>query len=273
MEQTNQTGADCTSCHHSMLGHKHGAITLVLVLLAAFLLALTIKTVKEVGYVGGGIAPTNAISVSGVGEAVAVPDTAEFTFSIIEEGATAAAVRDAATKKEGDAIKALKEKGIEDKDIKTVAYELAPKYEWKQVGCVRYPCESKQVQVGFALNQSVRVKVRDLDKAGEMLEALTSKGVQSVGGLTFTIDDEDKIKSEARKVAIENARAKADKLAADLGVTLVRIVGFSEDGNYPMPYYEAAVSADTRTMVKSTPVVPAGENQVTSNVTITYEIR
>lgn len=276
MEQDTTHHTDCMHvCGVGM--KKHSPMwTLVLVLFGIFILALTVKTLKEVQYVGGGIAPTNAISVSGTGEAVAVPDVAEFTFSVIEEGDTAVLVRDAATTKVQGALAALEAQGVERADIKTVLYELQPKYEWEPIECVGVPCVRNQVQSGFMLTQSVRVKVRDLDKAGSLLEAVTNTGVQSVSGLTFTVDDEDATQMQARKAAIEDARTKADALARDLGVSLVRIIGFSEDGGYPMPYYaEAAmgVGMGGDMAVKSAPAVPAGENTVTSRVMITYEIR
>ncbi|KKS35373.1 MAG: 26 kDa periplasmic immunogenic protein [Parcubacteria group bacterium GW2011_GWD2_42_14] len=257
----------------------HGALALVLILLAAFLFAETIKSLKEYRFIGGGIAPSNAITVSGEGEVFAVPDTAEFSFTVLETAATSAEVQGAATTKANDAIKALVDLGIEEKDIKTVAYDLYPKYEWKtNTTCVRFPCEQNQVQVGFELNQTVQVKVRAIDRAGEMLEAVTGKGVSSVSGLTFTVADEDGIQADARKQAIDDARAKAEKLASDLGVSLVRIVGFSEGGDVP-PVMFARDSAQSlgmggaEEMMKSSVNVPTGENRVVSNVNITYEIR
>jgi uncharacterized protein len=278
MEQTNQQhgcgGGACRS-----VGYNHrGVLTIVFILLGAFLLALTIKTAREISYVGRGAPPTNVINVSGSGEVVALPDTAEFTFSVIEEGDTAVAVRDAANKKMSDAMAVLKEKGVEDKDVKTTAYDLQPKYEWQPVTCVRFPCDRTQVQKGFTLTQHVKVKVRALDTAGDVLAAVTGKGVQAVSGLTFTVADEDASKAEARKVAIEEAQAKAKELAADLGVTLVRVVGFSEDSAYPTPFYgERAMSVDADvaagSAMKLSANVPAGENQVVSNVLITYEVQ
>jgi len=260
-------------------GRIQGALTLVLILLAAFLFANTLKSLREFNYVGGGVPPTNVITVSGEGEVFAVPDTAEFTFTIFEEGKTVAEVKTAATTKANDAIQALKERGVEEKDIKTMSYNLNPKYEWQPATCVRYPCDRKQVQVGFTLNQSIRVKVRAIDTAGEMLEVVTDKGVQSVSGLTFTIADEDSVQAEARRQAINEAKAKAEKLASDLGVSLVRIVGFNEERGWPMPYYaERAMMEEAAPMgvgggETSAPAVPAGENRVVSNVYITYEVR
>ena len=99
-----------------------------------------------------------------------------------------------------------------------------------------------------------------------------------MSGLSFTIDDEDELRAEARADAIEDAEGKADELAAQLGVTLVRIVGFSEDGNgyYPAPYLKREVmtmAADSAVGGAVAPELPMGENKIQSNVTITYEIR
>lgn len=267
---------------HSSLVHSkriHGALSIVLILLAAFLFAETIKSFKEYRYVGGGIAPSNAISVSGEGEVFAVPDTAEFTFSIQEEAETAAEVQATTTKKANDVVKALVEKGIKEEDIKTTNYSLSPKYEWKTAEtCLRYPCEKNRVQVGFSINQSMRVKVHDLDRAGELLELVTDKGVASVSGLNFTVADEDSLRADARKQAIDEAREKAEKLAEDLGVSLVRIVGFSESGQQGYPMYARAEMMESSKALglgggDMTPNVPAGENKIVSNVHIRYEIR
>ncbi len=251
-------------------------LSLTLIFLSTFLLIETLKSFKEYRYVGIGIIPSNTITVSGTGEAFSVPDTAEFTFSIFEEAKTAGDVQDVATKKANDAIKALVENGIEEKDIKTIAYSLNPKYEWKaDKTCVRFPCEKNRVQTGFELKQTIKVKVRSFDKAGEMLGIVTSKGVSNISGLTFTIADEDGIKAEARKQAIDEAKEKAEKLANDLGVSLIRIVGFSEGTNSQTRVYSNEMmlkSADSVSFEQS-PTVPAGENKIVSNVNITYEIR
>ncbi len=252
------------------------AMTLVLILLGAFLFASTINALKEYRYIGGGIAPSNAITVSGEGEVFAIPDVAEFTFSILEEGATVAEVQAAASEKADAAITALKESGVEEKDIRTLSFNIHPKYEWQPVVCVRFPCERTQVQVGFTLEQSVRVKVRDIDAAGDKLALVTEAGVQSVSSISFTIADEDGLKAEARKLAIDEAQAKAERLARDLGVSLVRVVGFSEDHYWPMYGMRAqteAIGLGDADMAAPSPVLPVGENRVTSNVHITYEIR
>jgi uncharacterized protein YggE len=122
------------------------------------------------------------------------------------------------------------------------------------------------------------VKVKDTKKAGELLSGVGSKGASDVSGLSFTIEDEDKLKAEAREKAIAEAKAKADVLAQSLGVSVIRVTGFYEDsGGYQPPIaYGMGGDMAVRNMAqeaKAAPELPAGENKIVSNVSITYEIR
>ena len=96
-----------------------------------------------------------------------------------------------------------------------------------------------------------------------------------MSGLTFTIDEEEKVIAEAREKAIEDARGKAEELSKQLGVKMVRVVNFSESGNYPVPIYGYGRGGAVEVQdAKSTPpAIPTGENQIVSNVSVTYEIR
>jgi uncharacterized protein YggE len=88
------------------------------------------------------------------------------------------------------------------------------------------------------------------------------------------------VEEEVRKMAIEDAKKKAEKLAGDLGVSLVRIVSFYEDNGLEPKMMYSARSADESMMLgmggdagSTNAVVPVGENRLVSNVNITYEIR
>jgi len=244
--------------------------------LALFLLVATLFALKSYRYIGTGMSATNTISVSGDGEVFAVPDTATFTLSVEEKAKEVKPAQDAATKKTNDIIAYLKEQGIEEKDIKTTDYSVSPQYEYSQAVCREGYCPpGKQTLVGFQVSQTLSIKVRETEKAGELLSGVGSRGVSYVSGLTFTIDDEDQLRNDARDMAIDEAREKAEALADSLGVDIVRIVGFSESGNYPVPYaFGRGMELAADAAVKApTPELPVGENKITSNVQITYEIR
>ncbi len=254
--------------------HVQNATVAALALLALFLAVEVAQGVKAYRYIGGGVPVSNTITVSGEGEVFAVPDIASFTFSIIEESKVAADAQGVATGKVDRALALLKEKGVEDRDVKTTGYNLYPLYEYTQKSCTQFSCPpGERILKGFEVNQTIAVKVRKTDSAGDILAGIGEIGVGNVSGLEFTIDDDESLKAEARESAIANAKERADALADDLGVKLVRIVSFSESGNMPPIFYAKAAMDGRGGMGGEAVQVPSGENKITSTVNITYEIR
>lgn len=250
--------------------------------LALFLLVATVGELKGLRFIGSGVPATNTITVSGEGEVFAVPDTAVFSVTVRETAREVKPAQDAAAKKANDIIRYLKGAGIEEKDIKTAEYSVYPQYEWREskeicpADASICPPSGRQVLTGFEVRQTLTVKVRDTEKAGELLSGVGSRGASEVSGLSFTIDDEDELKTQARDLAIQDAKEKAKKLADSLGVRLVRVVGFQESGSSYPPYPVYGMGGAERAMdaqVKVAPEVPTGENKFVSNVTVTYEIR
>ncbi len=245
--------------------------------LALFLLIATIGELKGLRFIGSGVAATNTISVSGDGEVFAVPDTATFSVTIQEEAKDVKAAQDVATKKGNDIIDYLKQQGIDEKDIQTTDYSVYPQYDYITAVCTQGYCPpGKQTLRGFQVSQTLTVKVRDTKKAGELLSGVGSRGVSSVSGLSFTIDDQDKLEAEARDKAITKAKEKAEVLAESLGVRIVRVVGFSEGGiGGPIYYAKAMMSYGMGGAESDTPSpeIPTGQNKIISNVTVTYEVR
>lgn len=245
--------------------------------LAFAALVYGVARLSEMRYIGTGVSATNTISVSGEGEIFAVPDIATFTVTIQEEAKTVNEAQTAATEKSNSVLATLRAEGVEDKDIKTVSYNVNPQYDYvREVNCTSGYCPGKQVLRGYQVSQALQVKVRDTKSAGTILSKVGT-GVSDVSGLSFTIDDDDAIQEQARAKAITDAQDKARKLASDLGVSLVRVVGFNEDNGRSYPMYAKAVTLDSAAgmggEMAPVPELPTGENKITSNVTITYEIR
>ncbi len=266
--------------------------TLVCLVLALFIAVLVINGIKENKYIGGGVPGSNVITVSGTGEVTAVPDVAEVTFEVVTEKPTVEAAQTAAAEDMNAILAFIKKEGIDEKDIKTTNYSANPRYEWRDTvmpmsapsygggadAALSYPYpvpdNDTRVLVGYEVRQSVSVKIRDTEKTGAILAGVGGLGATNIYGPTFTIDDEDELQREARQEAIDDARTKAEQLADDLDVKLVRIVSFSESGGGYYPMYrglEAAAYDSSETKV--TPEIPAGENTISAYVTITYEIR
>jgi uncharacterized protein YggE len=170
----------------------------------------------------------------------------------------------------------LKTQKIEDKDIKSEYGGLNPKYSYEaSVACFTYPCPpAKDPKItGYTATQSIAIKVRAVDSASDIRTGLAALGITDISGPTFTIDNQDKIKEDARSIAITDARAKAKVLAGELGVNLGKVVNFSENSGGGYPVYAAKAMDSALSSAVSAPVLPKGENKITSNVTITYEIR
>ena len=259
------------------LGKKENVfatLTIFLSLLSVFILVGIFGLFNFNKIVSNDLAKT--MTFSGKGEVFSVADTVRFSFSVIEEGKNQVETQNLSAKKINAIIKYLKDSGIAEKDIKTENYNVYPRYEWQDNGirCIKAPCPStEKILVGYEINQSVSVKVREMEKAGEILANIGNLGASNLSGLDFIVDDEGGLKNEARRLAIEDAKKQAEELAKDLGVKLVRIVNFSESG-YPMMYRDGMETMSAMGTAKlETPEIPAGENKITSNVSITYEIR
>lgn len=250
---------------------------IALAALALYLVAAALGELKGYRYIGSGVTATNTISVTGEGEVLAVPDTATFSVTIQETARAVETAQETATEKANEIIAYLKEAGVEEKNIQTADYSIYPQYEWVRAACLDGYCpEGKQNLVGYQVSQTITVKVSDTDMAGDLLAGVGSRGASSVSGLSFTIDDEDDLMAAARDEAIADARAKAEELADSLDVKLVRVVGFNESADYPMPYAYARGSASFDAVAQSAPVapeLPTGQNKIVSNVTVIWEIR
>lgn len=252
-----------------------------LVVLSLFFFVKLLTEFRSYGMMGSSEA--NTITLSGHGEVSAVPDVANVYFTIRKEAKTAKEAQNKVAEIERKALDFLKSKNIAEKDIKTENASVYPKYDYTRALCPQieaggvsgtaYDCGGrKQVLTGYEASESITVKIRNVDDAGTIMQGLGAAGVSDLSGPNFAIDDEDALKAQARKKAIDDAREKAEALAKDLGVRLGRISNFSESGGYPIIYGKAMMDS----AVSSSPApaeIPKGENTISSDVTITYEIR
>ena len=207
------------------------------------------------------------ITVQGEGKVIATPDIASLNFGVnTGRQHTAEDAMEDLSEKMNAVIAAVKEKGIEEKDIATQHLSLRPSYDWK---------EGERIDRGFEASQNLTVKVRDVDNIGEVLTAAASAGANQAGGVNFTIDDPELLQVEAREEALKKGKEKAQMLSEQLGKTLGKLKGFSEGGVQPV--YSRAVMMDEAVGYGGgggAPVpVPAGEQEVRVSVTMTYELR
>jgi len=255
-----------------------GLVLGVLLLAVLALASYTYLTVKQAKYADNMYGPTT-ISVTGKGEVIQTPDVAKFSFSVQAEADSP----ETAQKESADAINTivayLKESGVAEADIKTTGYNLWPRHKERPVPVptlmeVMPPdYDYGSGIIGYTVEQTVEVKVRDTDKTGALIAGVTDQGATNMSGLQFTLDDDSSAKAEARAKAVADAKQKAQQLADTLGVRLVRLQGFWEEegGGYPM--YDDGYGGGMMEKGAVSPELPPGENTITSVVNLTYEIR
>ncbi|MFH1200937.1 MAG: SIMPL domain-containing protein [bacterium] len=245
----------------------------LLVILSVYFAVKIFSEIKKNSLLGESATPAT-ISFSGHGEVTAVPDIANIYFTISKDSATVKDAQAGVAVIEKKALDLLKAKGVADKDIQTANASFNPKYEYRQANCLQNYCPpSKQVLVGYTASENITAKIRNTDSVGDIMQGLGTTGVSDLNGPNFAIDKEDALKAEARKKAINDAKQKAEILAKDLGVSLRKIVAFSENGNYPIMYAANEMMDSVKGGAPTPAVIPKGENTISSDVTITYEIR
>ena len=271
--KNNNESNNCHFCGHGFGKFIIAVLGLFLILFIGVKIA---KDIKAYDYIGRDVSSPNTISVSGKGEILAKADIAAFDFSVAEESLNVSDAQSRAARKINDIIQFLKNNGIEEKDIKTTNYNIYPRYNYIKLpekSQIIPPIRDNRVLIGYEVNQGIEVKVRKIDSAGTVLSGVGNLGASNVSGLNFSIDEEDKLRKEARDLAIEDARENGKILARSLGVKLVRIINFSESGYFPI--YREKFSADVMAVggAALAPEIPTGENKITSQVNIVYEIR
>lgn len=207
------------------------------------------------------------ITINAQGKAYAKPDVAVTQFGVTTEGKKTQTVVKENTEKMNAVIKAIKDLGVDEKDIQTTAYNLSPQYDWK---------ESGRIFLGYKLNQQVTVKIRNFEKIGDILDSATEKGVNEIGNLQFTIDDIEKFRAEARVKAIESAKEKAKNMVETAGLKLGKITNIYEDYySYPQPYpYDLEKSMGTGAVTTNfAPEIQSGELEITATINLTYRIK
>jgi uncharacterized protein YggE len=243
------------------------------VILSVFFLVKTLGEFRNYRNANQGF---NSITLSGHGEVSAAPDIANVSFTIHKDAKTVKEAQEAVALVEKAALDSLKANKVEEKDIKTLSASFNPKYEYQQKICAAGSyCGGKQVLVGYEAYENVSVKVRNVDDAGKIMQDLGGLGVTDLSGPNFSIDDEDVLKAEARAEAIKDAKEKAKRLAKDLGVRLGDVMSFNEGGEYPISpmYYGRDMMMSESAKVSAPAQLPKGENTITSDVFITFEIR
>jgi uncharacterized protein YggE len=201
------------------------------------------------------------LSVSGHGEAKAVPDRAVLSAGVVSDGATADAAL-AANRRAMNAVFAeLKRDGIPDRDIQTSEFSVSPQYADAAKGPQRI--------TGYRVSNAVNVTVDDLGRLGAAVDALVKSGANSLGDVNFSVRDPAPLMAEARAAAVKDAIARAETIATAAGVHLGPVQSISEDGAVaPRPQFRAMAM----TVAEAPTPIAAGEDTLSDDVSVTFTI-
>jgi uncharacterized protein YggE len=211
--------------------------------------------------------PVNNISVNAVGKVSVTPDLVTFVATYEAKNQSLSALQADLTSHNNSIVKALKDMGIEEKDIQTTNFSLQPNYYYTKDTW-------EQVQDGHTGSVSVQVKVRDVSKAGKVVDSTVDAGASTISSLTFTVDDMTKAKSDARVLATKAAHDKAKELADGSNVGLGGLISISESSSEvsPSPYYSNLAKDSVEASGVSTDL-SAGSLEITISVEATYGIQ
>jgi uncharacterized protein len=240
-----------------------------LIAAAAGLVALlaAIGCTPETQVTVGGSEQTG-ITVAGTGRVSVVPDVGILQLAVQSTQPNVGAARDRAAAAMEAVRGALKSAGVDEKDIATSGFSIQPQYDF------RPSTGGTPIITGYVVNNLVTVKVRQLNALSRVLDQAVAAGGNDVrvNDVAFTVDEPERHRERARKLAVEDARRHAEQLAEAAGVSLggARSV-IESSGDVPIPVERAARSSAQDGSGVDTPVSP-GETDITVTVSVVYEI-
>ena len=204
--------------------------------------------------------------VSGEGKVTVTPDVATIQLGVQAQEATVAAAQTEAATAMNNVISALKADGVADKDIQTVNFSVQQMTQYD-------PAKQQTVNNGYQVNNTVSAKVRDVTKAGTVIDDVVAGGGDfvRVNSVTFSVDDPILYYDQARQKAMADALDKASSLAKLAGVKLGTVTYLSESNNSPVPQpvFAAAKAAGSDA---STSISP-GQTDIIIDVQVAYAIK
>jgi uncharacterized protein YggE len=207
----------------------------------------------QTGGVGAGFP---GITVVGTGSARTAPDVSDWSFGVQADADTATAALASASSATKRMIAALRDAGVARNDLRTEQISLYPRTS-----------SDGRVVTGYSASSSVQATVREISKAGDVVDAAVAAGANQVSGPTLRVSDSRVQYQAAVAAALDDARVRAQAIADKAGVTLGAPLAIVEGGGgYPVPVY----AADTL-RAADVPVEP-GTQEISASLTVTFAI-
>ena len=210
--------------------------------------------------------PLRTVNVSGAGTANLVPDIAYIYVGVNTQKPSAAEAVDENNAQTQTMIEALRDFGIDAKDIRTTNFSIWPQERYDPL--TGTPTGEKT----YVVDNTVYVTVRDLDKLGELLDTVIAAGANTVNSIQFDVADKDEALKDARAEAVKDAKEKAQELADAAGVKLGDVLTISFNDSVSYPVFDGKGGGGGAAMEAAVPIQP-GQLTFTVNVSVTYELK
>ncbi|MFC1874036.1 SIMPL domain-containing protein [Chloroflexota bacterium] len=210
----------------------------------------------------------HGIWVAGEGKVTVVPDVATLSLGVDAQGATVAEAQGKADGAMDSVMASLANNGVASKDIQTQYFSIQKVSRWD-------PDQNREVLIGYRVTNTVAAKIRDIAKAGAIIDAVAQAGgdLIRINNISFSVDDPTAYYGEVRTKAVADAKAKAQQLAKLAGVSLGKPTYVSESMFTPSPIYrDMAVIKEASAPAVETSISP-GETEITINIQMVYDIR
>lgn len=260
--KSTQTKKNVSTSEYAM---KKIFITLLLVLivyLIVFLGTYIRNNIRAYKYIGEQETPVRTITVSADADVTVRPDTATIVLGLVTEGETVAAAQEKNSQTINALFARLLELDIAKEDVKTNNYNIYPDYSYT---------DNERALRAYVVNQDILVKIRDLEHAEDVLALAGELELNTVSGLTFSVENPDAFIDAAREKALKNVLQKADALSQALGVRFTKVLSYEEhtpeNSFLPFAMRNSGIGG-----AEFVPNVEAGTQQVSINVQVIFEI-
>ena len=209
-------------------------------------------------------------SILGTGTIIAEPDVAYISTGIISEGETAEEALNQNSNSMANVFKVLEDAGIERKHIQTSNFSVQPRY-------VHHRAKQGQEQrppriVGYRVDNTVTVKIVELDNTGKVISEVVKFGSNSLGNIRFDVSNRQELMDEARVKAVKDARRKAEIYTKAAGVSLGKVLAISEGGAAQQPRRFKAAARSLAVAESAPAPVSGGEAPISVRVNMTWEL-
>jgi hypothetical protein len=242
-------------------------LTILVLLVASLFLSASKNTLGAQPALAQATEPAKrTINVTGTGKVTLTPDIAYVSIGVHTEGKDAAEAVATNTSQAQKVVAALNTFKIDPKDIQTTNFSIYPQQQ--------YDNEGKLQGITYVVDNTVYVTLRDIDKLGELLDAVVKAGSNSINSIQFDVADREAALSEARKLAVANGEKQAEELATAAGVQLGQVLSInSSSPSAPIPMYDYRLGMGGAAAAEAAVPISTGQLIITLDVYMSYEIQ